>query len=116
MNPMNVQIAGTTKLETLSITDRNGINYAADMIGNYGFEGFHYDAENNVYACDQDTFEWWERVLAAHQQVNDRIAELSSVYGSDKVQEIVSAVGDYDLEDLPGAINSALDEAFAAGN
>jgi len=44
--------------------------------------------------------------------LNDRIAELREEYGSEQVQEVLNAVGDYDLEDQAAAINEMLDEAF----
>lgn len=114
---MNIVINGTEKVETLSIIDSNGIDFTDDLIGNYGAlsDGqFTYDADADVYRCDQDTFDWWATVLAAEQELDDRIADLAEEHGSDAVYNAIGTAGDCDLEDQAAAINAALDEAFGA--
>lgn len=111
---MRVLVNG--KIKKLEIIDRkNGVNYAADLIGNHGgfIDGqFRYNEEADAYECTPETFAWWKRVLADHQALEDMIAELIEEHGSDTVYEVVDSVGGYDLEDQPAAIHAALDEAF----
>lgn len=111
---MRVLVNG--QVEMLELIDpKTGVNTAADIIGNYGglSDGqFRYNEEANAYECTPETFEWWKRVLADHQALEERIAELVEEHGSDAVYEVVDSVGGYDLEDMPTAINATLDEAF----
>lgn len=114
---MRVLVNG--KIEVLEMIDpKSKVNCATDIIGNHGglSDGqFRYNEEADAYECTPETFEWWKRVLADHQTLEDMIAELAELieeHGSDKVHEVVNSVGDYDLEDQPAAIRAALDEAF----
>jgi len=111
---MRVLVNGKT--EVLEMIDpKSGTNCAADIIGNYGgfVDGqFVYNEDADAYECTPETFEWWRRVLADHQALENRISELAEEYGTETVYEVVNSVGDYDLEDQPAAINAALDEAF----
>lgn len=117
---MKIIIKETNATETLSIIDsRTSTDYTVDFIGNNGAlsdNQFKLDEETGFYHCDQDTFDWWEKVLADHQEVDDRIKSLSDQFGSDKVQNIISKANVFaDLEDQPAFINNALDEAFTPG-
>jgi len=110
---MRVLVNG--KIEVLELIAPSGVNCAADIIGNYGglSDGqFRYNEDAGAYECSPETFEWWRRVLADHQALENRIAELVEEHGSDAVYEVVGSVGGYDLEDQPAAINAALDAAF----
>lgn len=114
---MKVMIKETGILEELHLVDdATGADSAVDVIGNYGglTDGqFVYDDDAGIYRCSQDTFEWWSRVLHEQQELEDRLAELRKEHGSERVQEVLEVVGDYDLEDMAAAVNAALDEAFA---
>lgn len=117
---MNIIIKETNATETLSIIDsRTNVNYVSDFIGNTGDLDngqFVYDEDQDAYICDQDTFDWWEKVLADHQEVDDRIKSLSDQFGVDEINHIISKANVFaDLEDQPAFINNALDEAFAPG-
>jgi len=111
---MRVLVSG--KIEALELIDpKSGTNCAADIIGNYGgfIDGqFRYNEEADAYECTPETFEWWKRVLADHQALENRIAELVEEHGSEAVYEVVGSVGGYDLEDQPAAVHAALDETF----
>lgn len=114
---MKIVIRETGNLEQLELVDSaTGINWAIDLIGNYGglIDGqFEHDSEDDVYHCTQDTFEWWSRVLHAQQELEDRLVELRNAYGSERIQEVLETVGDFDLEDQAAQVNAVLDEAFA---
>ena len=111
---MRVLVSG--KIEVLELIDpKSGVNCAADIIGNYGgfVDGqFVYNEDADAYDCTPEVYEWWKRVLADHQALENRIAELVEEYGSDAVYAVMNRVGGYDLEDQPAAIHAALDEAF----
>lgn len=114
---MNVMIKETGAIEELHLVDNaTGVDTAVDVIGNYGglVDGqFIYDEDMNVYHCSLETFEWWSRVLHEQQELEDRLAELRKEHGSERVQEVLEAVGDTDLENMAAEVNAALDEAFA---
>ena len=115
---MNVTIKETGAKETLELIDSHGTDCAIDVIGNYDGIGsdahqFQLDEDTGIYTCTQDTYDWWNRVLAEQQDLTDRIAELSKEYGAEAVQDAIGTSGDCDLEDQAAAINKALDAAFA---
>ncbi|EGL18561.1 MULTISPECIES: hypothetical protein [unclassified Paenibacillus] len=115
---MKVVIKGTDKVATLSITDANGVNYVKDFIGNYDafLDGqFTINEDLHAYEATQETFDWWEKVINDNQALEDRLNSLREEYGSDRVNEIVSAASDVDLEDLAAAVNKALDEELNLG-
>lgn len=112
---INIIIKDTDKQETLSIVDQKGIDYIKDFIGNYGAfnDGqFTYNDDKDVYICDQDTFDWWSKVVSDNQALKNRLAELRETFGSDAVQEVIDQASDVELEDLALSVNNALDEAF----
>ena len=113
-----MKVIVNSKVETLELIDRNGINWAQDLIGNYGgfTDGQFTQNDDGDYMCDQDTYDWWSRVLADQQALQDRIYDLSEEYGADVVQNAIGNAGDCDLEDQAAAINAALDEEFEMGN
>lgn len=116
---MKVVIKETGKQEVLELLDRDGTDCIVDVIGNYDGLGnaeyqFSFDSEYGVYYCNKSTYDWWAKVAADQQELNDRIAALSDEYGYDIVQEAIGSAGDCDLEDQAAAINAALDEEFGA--
>ena len=115
---MNIIIKETLAVETLSIIDpKSGVDYISDFIGNQGAlsDGqFTWNDEKHAFECDQDTFDWWDKVVAEHQALGYRIQELAEEHGAEAVHNayVEHERSHVDLEDLPHAINSALDEAF----
>lgn len=112
---MDIIIKETGASETLEIVDyRTKVNYVKDFIGNSGDLNngiFVYDEEQDAYICEQDTFDWWEKVLYDHQEVDDRIKEMSDKYGDPTIQNVINKANVFaDLEDQPDFINKALDE------
>lgn len=113
---IKVIVKETGAKETLSITSQDGIDYIKDFIGNYGAfnDGqFEHDDEQGAYLCNQDTFNWWSKVVNDNQALEDRIAALKEIHGSDAVGEVVANASNVDLEDLAASVNAALDEAFS---
>lgn len=113
---INIVIKENGAKETLELR-MNGLSCVVDVIGNHDGLGtadhqFNYNTELDAYVTTQDNFDWWDRVLADQQALQDRIAELEEIHGSDAVHEAISNSGDCDLEDIAPAINQALDDAF----
>ncbi|MCU6709373.1 hypothetical protein M6D81_11705 [Paenibacillus sp. J5C_2022] len=117
---MNIVIVETGAKETLELIDRNnGTNCVVDVIGNYDGLGsgdyqFAYDEETGTYACTQETYDWWAKVIADQAGLADRIAELSGEHGKEAVSDVVNSASDVDLEDQAAAVIAALDEAFGS--
>lgn len=113
---MQVVIKNTGVKQTLSIVDREtNVNYVRDFIGNYGglTDGqFTYDESIDAYVCDQDTFDWWDKVISDNQQLEDRLSDLRKQHGSERVHNVIMQAGDHDLEDHAAAVNRELDETF----
>ncbi|MEK8128634.1 hypothetical protein WMW72_12025 [Paenibacillus filicis] len=113
---IKVTIKETGAKETLSIVDpRSNVDFVSDFIGNHGafIDGqFTYDEDSDMFAADQDTYDWWAKVTTDHQALEDRIAELEEEHGKDRVQAVVHGASDCDLEDMASAVNGALDEEF----
>lgn len=113
---MNIIISGITPVnKTLSIIDpKTGIDYIQDFIGNTGalIDGqFNYD-DQDVYICDQNTFDWWCKVASDNQILENRIYELTKEHGSEAVYAVIYDAGTNDLEDHAAYVNQALDQAF----
>jgi len=113
---MNIIIKETGEKETLALI-MNGVDCSKDVIGNHdGFGSddhqFEYDADIDAYVATQDTFDWWNKVIADQQGLEDRIADLKAEHGSDAVYSAIGNAGDCDLEYHASAINAALDEVF----
>lgn len=104
--------------ETLSIVDpKSNVDFVKDFIGNHGAfsDGqFTFDEEVDAYRCEQDTYDWWAKVVSDHQALEERIADLKEAHGSDRVLDVLDGVGGYDLEDVAAAVNRELDDAFGA--
>jgi len=113
---MKIRIVEKSASETLSIIDpRSGCDYITDFIGNTGAlaDGqFTYDEDQDAYICDQDTFDWWERVVNDNQELEDRIYDLVNEYGSEALYGVINDAGNFELEDHAASINQALDDAF----
>lgn len=114
---MKVTVNGTKQAELKIVDSRTGVNYVQDFIGNWGAfaDGqFIHGEQSGTFACSQDTFDWWVKVLADQQQLDERIAELEDANGSDAVREAIGDAGNTDLECMAAEINNALDMAFSA--
>jgi hypothetical protein len=115
---MKIIIKESQEAKELNLIDpETNTNWIGDFVGNTGAleDGqFVYDEETDVYAADWDTYLWWEEVVAAHQDLDDRIHELKQKHGSNAVSKAIGDAGDCDLEDRAAAINGALDETFGA--
>lgn len=111
---MKIIIKETNKKENLLILDqKTGINFIGDFIGKYGaFQDgqFVFNEELDAHICDQDTFDWWNKVVHDNQKLLGRMEELENEYGFDVIDDIVKDAGHDDLEYYAACINQALDE------
>lgn len=113
---MDIIIRESQKTEELSIIDpRTGVNYISDFVGNTGAHTdgqFEWDEDKDAYICDQDTFDWWSKVVDDNQKLEDRIYQLREEHGHDAVEQAIGDAFDCDLEDHARAVNQVLDDVF----
>jgi hypothetical protein len=111
---MKILIKETREVKTLSlISPKTNIDYVADFIGNHGgfcIDIFDYDDYHDIYHCDQDTFDWWEKVINNQQDLDNRILLLTDQFGYERVVEAINNAHDSDLEHHAYYMNKALDE------
>lgn len=116
---MKIIIKETQKIETLSFIDPNtGVDCIADfVVGNTGalIDGqFEWDEDHDAYVCSQDTFNWWDEVVASNQELVNRTHELVKEHGSEAVYNAIHEAGSVYLEEYAANANKALDEAFGS--
>ena len=110
---MNVFIKETKQIKTLSIIDpKTGVDWIRDFIGNHENGQFTYDDELDVFICDQENFNWWEKVVDDNQTLAYKKQELIEKYGYDAIYKAIDGEGCVDLEDYASCINQVLDEVF----
>jgi hypothetical protein len=110
---MKIIIKETGIVETLTlINPASGIDRISDFIGNNPDRHLVWDADQEAYVCNQDTFDWWDAVVTANQSLDYRIHELIREHGSETVYEVIHDAGNEDLEDYAAYANQLLDEAF----
>lgn len=111
---MNVFVNG--KMESLSMIDpKTGTDFVKDFIGNYGAlsDGqFTWNEEIGAFEADQETFNWWNKVISDQIKLDERVTELKDKNDSEEVDRVVNEASDVDLEDLATSVNAALDKAF----
>jgi hypothetical protein len=115
---MKIRIKETGSIESLSIIDRkNGVDYIADFIGNNGglCDGqFTWNDEADCYEADQETYDWWDRVVRAYDAADEAMEEfLESIDDEQDRQNARDRINDAcncDLEDIPGAIMAEIKE------
>jgi len=107
---MEIIIKETSEVENISIIDpTSGVNYISDFIDSSAFD---WDEDRDAYVCDRETFDWWDTVVADHQLLNERIADLVKEHGSEAVYEVVNTAGNVDLADYAATVNQNLDDVF----
>lgn len=111
---MKIIIRETEGQQELNIYDaRTGVNWIMDLLGNADalLDGqFDWDEDLDAWVCDQDTWDWWCRVVREYQEADDRIQEMREEYGYERIDQLTHSVHYNDLEDWPGAVNASLDK------
>lgn len=122
---MKIRIKETNQIKELHLFDTgpSRADWIKDFIGNTGAlnDGqFSYDDELESYACDNETFDWWEKVVDAHQRLELRKYELTWgngwIGGSEHLTHAIYDAENCDLEDQPAAVNALLDAVFGEDN
>lgn len=115
---MKIIIKETFEYKTLSLIDpKTGIDDITDFIGNQGALSngvFTFDMELDAYICTQETFEWWDTVVADHQELQYFIHELLQDHDSTTVSDVIHTIDSVDLEDLAPKTIQALKETFSS--
>jgi hypothetical protein len=110
---MRIIIKETGEERSLEYRDANGINWAADFVGNSN--GINeIDGDGRVVMSSSD-YTWWANTIQAHQRMDDELGEYRERYGSTAVQSFLDAThaaADCDLEDIPSSVHRALEQWF----
>lgn len=109
---MKIRIIETGKTEELSIIDpKSGTNWINDLMGNHGALP-EYDDEDDCYLMQQESFEWWDKLVDDYQAADNRRHNLLQRLDEEKRDKFVAEITDtdVDLEDLPTIINNICDE------
>jgi len=112
---MEIMIIEDGKIEQLNlISPDTGVNYISDFIGNAGgFDGgkIEYDEDNEIHYCTRAEFNWWKKVVADEQKLNDRIYDIQQAFGVDYLFYLFSKIN-VDIEDHAKTVNAILDQHF----
>jgi hypothetical protein len=90
----------------LEMRDKNNIDWSGDFIGNEN-HGMKRDEEGR-YLATQEEYEWWDKAIAAHQEMNELIDQYKEKYGDEAVHEALRYAFDTDLEMYPKYVKDAL--------
>ena len=108
---MQVQIKETGAIQTLKITDKNGVEYTQDFCSTGSdWSDFKWDDENDVYTCDQDAFDFWVAHIAKTEKFEEMRSEAQNEYGFDAVESLLAdALNGVEFNDIPSYGISALE-------
>lgn len=111
---MRIVIKDTGEERTLEYRDANGINWAADFVGNS--DGINETDDDGRVVMSADDYAWWTDTIQAHQRMDAELDEYRRRYGSTAVQSCLDATyaADCDLEDVPNRVHNALVDWFVA--
>ena len=109
---MRIVIKETNEERTLEYRDANGINWAADFVGNSSAI-VEVDDDGRVVMSAND-YGWWTDTIQAHQRMDAELDEYRDRYGSTAVQSCLDTThaADCDLEDIPSSVHRALEQWF----
>jgi len=115
---MKITIKETGETKELSLIDpKTNTDHASDFIGNHGafVDGqFEQEKGSNAYACSQDTFDWWRKVVTDNQPLLYRIHNLIEEHGMEVVYDTVDTMSYVGFEHHAAEVNRVLDEEFGA--
>jgi hypothetical protein len=88
----------------------NGIDISGDFIGNLS-HGMDSDAEGR-YIASQEDFDFWQKAIAAHEEMNNLIAAYKERFDPDEIDEIVSDYSDTDIDNIPAEVRRGLEKVL----
>ena len=110
---MDIKIKETGELKSLSIIDPpTGCNWEIDLMGNHDADMI-YDDDEGVYIMDQETFDWWDDLLARYQAADNHLHETRC--GVDNPEDLDAylidmSVGACELENYPESLTDAVND------
>jgi len=109
---MDIKIRETGEERTLEYRDANGINWAADFVGNSS--GINETDDDGRVVMSASDYTWWTDTIQAHQRMDAELDEYRDRYGSTAVQACLDTThaADCDLEDEPASVHRALSQWF----
>lgn len=112
---MRIFVKELNDYRELSITDSNGLDWTEDFMEIDHLQNtgqFSYDDDLDAWVCNKDEYEWWKDYINDYCGVEERLEEVREIYGCEAVEEAIKDAYCGDAEDIPGAVNMALDDAF----
>ena len=115
---MQVIIKETNSRETLTLIDhKSGCNWVQDLIGNADALGRQvvWDDDQGAWLCTQETFDWWDSLIADMQQLDYRVAKIAQMDTEKNIYEVIAYIDGNDLETYVARVQQEIDEAFGEG-
>lgn len=109
---MRIIIKETGEERKLEYRDANGINWAADFVGNSN--GINEVDDDGRVVMSADDYTWWTDTITAHQGMEAELDEYRDRYGVDAVETCLEETHaiDCDLGDVPASVHKALRKWF----
>ena len=85
-------------IRELSITDENGIEYTADLIGNTGafMDYINYNEADDLHEISLENYEWWEVYINHSQADEDELREVRrALHGKYEFNEANKIIEEY---------------------
>jgi len=92
--------------------DVSGIDISGDFIGNTS-HGMASDDEGR-YIATQEDYDWWQKVIAAHQEMETAIVAYKETHDPDEVDRVAQDWMGGDLDNEPDQVLMGLKRAFGA--
>lgn len=112
-----IKIKETGELKELGIYTEDGIDWTNDFIGNSdGFSetgGIIWNEEDDVYEATQDNYEWWENVITAYADAEEKVNDYKAELGDNDLEIFINLLSGNmgcDLEDQPAQMLASIDE------
>lgn len=107
---MKFRNSTTGEIVEITMMDENGIDYSADFIEAGNRSEFSWNDDCEMHEAEDGDIQWWIGICAAHEELNSRLSDLRQEYDPEELHEAIKHAFDVDLEDMPGAVNQAIDE------
>lgn len=91
---MKFIIKETGKIKELTITDKNGIEWSSDLIGNNTFwDDYETDGETELKIVDEEFFDWWKEYIDNYTADEAEMDDLAAEFDLD-IEDIKLRIAD----------------------
>lgn len=113
---MRVRVNGSTDIFVFSLYDELlGEELIFEFLEThcaFVAEQFIYIEEEDLYACEEETFDKWQSIIEQQSELSRRIKNLKVEHGDLFIGEIINKAFFHSIEDEAEAINYELDRAL----